>query len=82
MSGETRLALFVAIDSAAETERLNKEIVRLEGEIAKANAKLSNDSFVARAPASVVDQEKKRVADFTATRARLQDQVQRLVSTP
>ena len=67
VAGATRIALHVEIDRAAEIARLTKEIDRLDGEIAKANAKLGNESFVGRAPAAVVDQEKKRVADFTAT---------------
>jgi valyl-tRNA synthetase len=78
VSGESRLALHVEIDVAAETERLNKEIKRLEGEIAKAQGKLSNESFVARAPAAVVAQEQQRIADFTAALSRLQDQLGRL----
>ena len=76
--GETRIALVVKIDVGAETTRLTKEIDRLVGEIDKANAKLGNERFVGRAPAAVVDQEKKRVADFTATVTRLRDQRERL----
>ena len=76
--GEARLALHVEIDIEAEKVRLGKEITRLQGEIAKAEAKLGNESFVARAPAAVVEQEKARVADFSATLERLQGQVQRL----
>jgi valyl-tRNA synthetase len=76
--GDARLALSVQIDVDAERARLDKEIQRLDTEIGKATAKLSNESFVARAPAAVVDQEKQRVADFTATRDRLRDQVRRL----
>jgi len=76
--GQTRLALHVEVDVGAERERLGKEITRLQGEIAKAHAKLGNESFVARAPAAVVAQEKQRVAEFTATLARLQDQAGRL----
>lgn len=73
-----RLALHVEVDVAAETERLSKEIKRLEGEITKAQAKLSNESFVARAPAAVVDQEKQRITDFTAALERLRGQLARL----
>ncbi|BDE73225.1 valine--tRNA ligase [Delftia lacustris] len=76
--GEARLALFVEIDVAAEKARLSKEAARLEGEITKANAKLGNEAFVAKAPPAVIDQEKKRVADFGATLIRIQEQLARL----
>jgi valyl-tRNA synthetase len=76
--GEARLCLFMEIDLAAEKSRLGKEATRLEGEIAKANGKLSNEAFVAKAPPAVIDQEKKRLADFTATLAKVREQLDRL----
>jgi valyl-tRNA synthetase len=76
--GELRFALHVQIDVVAESARLDKEIARLQGEITKADAKLGNESFVARAPAAVVDQERARLADFRQALARLQDQRSRL----
>ena len=76
--GELRLALHVQIDIAVEQLRLDKEITRLQGEIVKADAKLGNESFVARAPASVVEQERARRADFKQALNRLQAQRSRL----
>ncbi len=78
LHGEARLALHVEIDRDVELARINKEIDRLVGEIAKAKAKLENESFVARAPAAVVAQERQRTADFSATVDRLRDQAARL----
>ena len=72
--GDARLMLDVQIDTDAERERLAKEIARLEGEITKANGKLSNQSFVGKAPAEVVAQERERVAKFTATVEQLKQQ--------
>jgi len=76
--GDVRLCLYMEIDVAAEKARLGKEAARLEGEIAKAQGKLSNESFVARAPAAVIEQEKKRVADFGATLEKVREQLARL----
>jgi valyl-tRNA synthetase len=76
--GETRLMLKVEIDVAAERVRLAKEIEKLEKQISIAQGKLANEGFVARAPAAVIDQEKQRVADFTATLEQLKPQLAKL----
>ncbi len=76
--GATRLCLFMEIDVAAEKLRLGKEAARLEGEIVKAQGKLGNESFVARAPAAVIDQERQRLADFTSTLSKVREQLARL----
>ncbi|HXE21338.1 MAG TPA: valine--tRNA ligase, partial [Rhodoferax sp.] len=78
--GQARICLHMEIDAAAEKARLGKEVVRLEGEIAKTQGKLGNEAFVAKAPAAVIDQERKRLADFTATLAKLSDQLARLAA--
>jgi valyl-tRNA synthetase len=80
--GEARLCLFMEVDVAAEKIRLSKEVARLEGEIGKANGKLSNEAFVAKAPPAVIDQERKRVADFEATLSKMKTQLLQLEATP
>ena len=57
--------IIATVDKAAERERLGKEIARLEGELRTVDAKLSNASFVERAPAAVVEEHRKRKADFS-----------------
>jgi valyl-tRNA synthetase len=76
--GVARLCLFMEIDVAAEKMRLTKEAVRLEGELAKAQGKLSNEAFVAKAPPAVIEQERARIAQFGATLERLREQLRRL----
>jgi len=76
--GTTKLMLKVEIDVTAERERLSKEIVRIEAEIAKINGKLGNESFVARAPAAVVAQENERLVNFSATISKLREQFAKL----
>ncbi|KAF1022911.1 MAG: Valine--tRNA ligase [Paracidovorax wautersii] len=76
--GNVHLCLFVEIDVAAEKARLAKEVARLTGELAKVNGKLGNEAFVAKAPPAVIEQERARLADFTATLDKVQSQLQRL----
>ncbi|CAH1385976.1 valine--tRNA ligase [Candidatus Nitrotoga sp. M5] len=76
--GNFKLMLEIEIDVEAECERLDKEIARLAGEISKAKGKLGNTSFVARAPQKVVEQERRRMDDFTITLTQLQAQLDKL----
>ena len=78
--GNTKILLKVEIDVTAERLRLGKEIDRINAEITKANSKLNNESFVARAPEAVVAQEKQRLAEFESLVEKLKTQLNRLPS--
>lgn len=56
--GEILVPLDELVDMAAEIERLEKEVKRLEGEVTRVEKKLSNQGFVAKAPAAVVEEER------------------------
>ena len=51
------------IDKDAELARLDKEIARLSGEVQRVGGKLSNEGFVAKAPAEVLDKERAKLAE-------------------
>jgi valyl-tRNA synthetase len=76
--GQARLMLHKEVDPAVEAERISKEMNRVSGEIAKFKAKLANASFVERAPAAVVEQERTRLAAAEQTVVKLQDQLRKL----
>ena len=53
------------IDVAVECERLKKELVRFEKEISNADRQLSNEGFLAKAPANVVEGLRRRAAELS-----------------
>ena len=66
--------LFLSIsgaDRAAERERLDKEIARLEAELEIVQTKLANKSFVDRAPRPVVEEHRQRQENFAGQLAKL-----------
>jgi valyl-tRNA synthetase len=66
------------VDFAAEAERLKKEVAKLEGEIKKTEAKLSNADFVARAPEEVVEENRERLEEAKSARTKLADSLAQL----
>ena len=52
------------VDFEKEKERLTKEKAKLEGEIKRVNGKLSNQGFLAKAPESLVNEEKAKKEKF------------------
>ncbi len=78
--GEYKLMLNVEIDVAAEKQRLQKEIDKLTIELKKADGKLANQSFIEKAPESVIIQEKERQKKFSEDLQKFKEQLSRLDS--
>ena len=67
------LFLVVEVDRAAERDRLDKEIAKLEAELRTVGNKLSNQSFVERAPKEVVEEHRQRQKNFGDQLAKLKE---------
>jgi valyl-tRNA synthetase len=66
------------IDKDAEIARLTKESAKLEMDITKTEAKLSNEAFVAKAPEAVVAAERTRVSEHKIAIEKLREQIQKI----
>jgi valyl-tRNA synthetase len=74
------LGLGEVVDLTRERERLGKEIGKLEAELAKIDAKLANPTFLAKAKAEVVEEQRERQADATRSHDRLKWAYDRLTA--
>jgi valyl-tRNA synthetase len=68
------------IDKNAELERLNKEIEKLEKEASRISGKLSNASFIDKAPAAVIEKERAKQLDITSKLSNLNDQKEKIAT--
>ncbi|WP_300381622.1 valine--tRNA ligase [Henriciella sp.] len=81
-SGEETIALEILefIDPAAEIARLDKEMAKLEKDIGGTEKKLANENFVAKAPPEIVEENRERIRDWSATLAKLTSAREQLAS--
>ena len=68
---ELYVELAGVVDPAAERQRIEKEIVRVDERIGFAKAKLAKPDFAERAPAEIVAKERERLAEQETVRAKL-----------
>ena len=68
---EVRVPLAGVIDLAAETARIDKELAKVAADLTLLEKKLSNPSFVERAPAEVVAKDRARVEELRDARVKL-----------
>jgi valyl-tRNA synthetase len=68
------------VDFAAERERLNKELETLNKNLDGYARKLGNESFVAKAPAKVVEEEKRRQAEAMENKAKVEEALARIAN--
>ena len=77
--GTILLPLKGVVDFAAERARLNKELETLNRNLEGYARKLGNQSFVERAPANVVEEEKRRQAEALENKAKVEEALARIV---
>ncbi|MDP1630018.1 MAG: valine--tRNA ligase [Caulobacter sp.] len=80
--GEATASIAIAdfIDLAAERARLAKEIAGYVGDIERTNRKLGNPDFLAKAKEEVIEENREKLADAEAGKARLEAALQRLAA--
>jgi len=78
--GEAVVALPLGdvIDFARERARLEKDLKKAREEIARFDAKLSNEQFVAKAPEEVLEEQRTKRAEAAALAVRLEEAISRL----
>ncbi len=78
--GEMKVLIPMAglIDKEAELARLEKELGRLSAEVERVEKKLSNPSFVDRAPEAVVQKERDKIAEAQSALAQLEQQATKI----
>jgi len=78
--GEMKILIPMAglIDKAAELARLEKEIQKIKNDLPRVEGKLSNPTFIDKAPADVIEKEKTRLADLRSTLSNLEQQQARI----
>ncbi|WP_341501853.1 valine--tRNA ligase [Gallaecimonas sp. GXIMD4217] len=72
---EVRIPMAGLIDKDAELARIQKQLDKTEGELKRVEGKLSNDSFVAKAPEAVIAKERAKLDEYQATLAKLREQL-------
>jgi valyl-tRNA synthetase len=75
---ELYLPLAGLLDIAQEISRLEKELQHLNSEVERVEKKLSNQGFVAKAPAKVIEEEKAKQADYSDKRAKVIARIEEL----
>jgi valyl-tRNA synthetase len=78
--GEMKLLVPMAglIDAAAEIARLDKQLGKLQSDLAKTRGKLDRPSFVDNAPAEIVDKERSRAEELAGAIASIEQQLERV----
>ena len=74
------LPLAGVLDVAGEKQRLSKEIAKLQSEIEKLDKKLGNESFIAKAPPEVVEEQRGRRDEAARAAAKLDAALSRLAA--
>jgi len=77
-SAEVYIPMGELIDFTKEIERLKKELETVDSEIKRAEGKLKNEGFVKKAPASLIEAEKTKIAKYTEQKRHIEENIANL----